>query len=50
MVSGDEFVIDEDTISLMNQYEDITDDLHTDLHDVWDMVADSSCLVPTLMH
>lgn len=29
----DEFVIDEDTISQMNQYEDITDDLHTDLHE-----------------
>ena len=29
----DEFLIDEDTISLMNQYEDITDDLHTDLHE-----------------
>lgn len=29
----DEFVIDEDTISLMNQYEDITDDLHADLHE-----------------
>ena len=29
----DEFVIDEDTISLMSQYEDITDDLHTDLHE-----------------
>lgn len=29
----DEFVIDEDTISLLNQYEDITDDLHTDLHE-----------------
>lgn len=29
----DEFVIDEDTISLMNQYEDITDDPHTDLHE-----------------
>ena len=29
----DEFVIDEDTISLINQYEDITDDLHTDLHE-----------------
>ena len=29
----DEFVIDEDTISLMNQFEDITDDLHTDLHE-----------------
>lgn len=29
----DEFVIDEDTVSLMNQYEDITDDLHTDLHE-----------------
>lgn len=29
----DEFVIDEDTISLMIQYEDITDDLHTDLHE-----------------
>ena len=29
----DEFVIDEDTISLMNQYEAITDDLHTDLHE-----------------
>ena len=29
----DEFVIDEDTISLMNQYEDITDDLHNDLHE-----------------
>ena len=29
----DEFVIDVDTISLMNQYEDITDDLHTDLHE-----------------
>lgn len=32
-VFRDEFVIDEDTISLMNQYEDITDDLHTDLHE-----------------
>ena len=29
----DEFVIDEDTIRLMNQYEDINDDLHTDLHE-----------------
>ena len=29
----DEFVIDEETISLMNKYEDITDDLHTDLHE-----------------
>ena len=29
----DEFVIDDETISLMNQYEDITDDLHTDLHE-----------------
>lgn len=29
----DEFVIGEDTISLMNLYEDITDDLHTDLHE-----------------
>ena len=29
----DEFVIDEETISLVNQYEDITDDLHTDLHE-----------------
>ena len=29
----DEFVIDEDIISLMNQYENITDDLHTDLHE-----------------
>ncbi len=29
----DEFVIDEETICLMNQYEDITDDLHTDLHE-----------------
>ncbi len=29
----DEFVIDEDTISLMTQFEDITDDLHTDLHE-----------------
>ena len=29
----DEFVIDEDTICLMNLYEDITDDLHTDLHE-----------------
>ena len=29
----DEFVIDVETISLMNQYEDITDDLHTDLHE-----------------
>lgn len=29
----DEFVIDENTISLMNLYEDITDDLHTDLHE-----------------
>ena len=29
----DEFVIDEDSICLMNQYEDITDDLHTDLHE-----------------
>ena len=29
----DEFVIDEETIALMNQYADITDDLHTDLHE-----------------
>ena len=29
----DEFVINEETISQMNQYEDITDDLHTDLHE-----------------
>lgn len=29
----DEFVIDEETVALMNQYADITDDLHTDLHE-----------------
>lgn len=29
----DEFVIDEETGALMNQYADITDDLHTDLHE-----------------
>ena len=29
----DEFVIDQDTINLINQYGDITDDLHTDLHE-----------------
>ncbi len=29
----DEFVIDEVTVALMNQYADITDDLHTDLHE-----------------
>lgn len=29
----DEFVIDEETVVLMNQYADITDDLHTDLHE-----------------
>ena len=29
----DEFVIDQDTIDLINQYGDITDDLHTDLHE-----------------
>ena len=30
---GSKSVTIEDTISLMNQYEDITDDLHTDLHE-----------------
>lgn len=29
----DEFVIDEETVALLNQYADITDDLHTDLHE-----------------
>ena len=29
----DEFVVDEETVALMNQYADITDDLHTDLHE-----------------
>lgn len=29
----DEFVIDEETVALMNQYAGITDDLHTDLHE-----------------
>ena len=29
----DEFVIDRETIELINQYGDITDDLHTDLHE-----------------
>lgn len=29
----DEFVIDKETVALMNQYTDITDDLHTDLHE-----------------
>ncbi len=29
----DEFVIDADTIHIINQYGDITDDLHTDLHE-----------------
>lgn len=29
----DEFVIDQETIELINQYGDITDDLHTDLHE-----------------
>ena len=29
----DEFVIDQDTVDLINQYGDITDDLHTDLHE-----------------
>ena len=29
----DEFVTDEETVALMNQYADITDDLHTDLHE-----------------
>ena len=29
----DEFVIDKETVVLMNQYADITDDLHTDLHE-----------------
>ena len=29
----DEFVIDSETIELINQYGDITDDLHTDLHE-----------------
>lgn len=29
----DEFVIDQETIGLINQYGDITDDLHTDLHE-----------------
>ena len=29
----DEFVIDKETVALINQYADITDDLHTDLHE-----------------
>ena len=29
----DEFVIDKETVALMNQYADITDYLHTDLHE-----------------
>lgn len=29
----DEFVINKETVALMNQYADITDDLHTDLHE-----------------
>ncbi len=29
----DEFVIDKETVALINQYVDITDDLHTDLHE-----------------
>ena len=29
----DEFVIDAETIDLINQYGDLTDDLHTDLHE-----------------
>ena len=29
----DEFVIDKETVALMNQSADITDDLHTDLHE-----------------
>ena len=29
----DEFVIDPETVELINQYGDITDDLHTDLHE-----------------
>ncbi len=29
----DEFVIDKETVALMNLYADITDDLHTDLHE-----------------
>ena len=29
----DEFVIDKETVALMNQYADITNDLHTDLHE-----------------
>lgn len=29
----DEFVIDQATVDLINQYGDITDDLHTDLHE-----------------
>ena len=29
----DEFVIYKETVALMNQYADITDDLHTDLHE-----------------
>ena len=30
---SDEFVIDKETVALINQYADITDDLHTDLHE-----------------
>lgn len=29
----DEFVIDKETVALINQYADITEDLHTDLHE-----------------
>lgn len=29
----EEFVIDKETVALINQYADITDDLHTDLHE-----------------
>ena len=40
----DEFVIDEETVALMNQYADITDDLHTDLHEC--LVHGSGQLLP----
>lgn len=29
----DEFVVDQETLDLINRYGDVTDDLHTDLHE-----------------
>ena len=45
----EEFVVDADTLALIEKYGDVCDDLHTDLHECWDTAADSCCLASILM-